>query len=603
MKMALLYGIILISISSYSQQLLWSEEFNTGSVPDSDIWSYDTGSSGWGNAELQNYTTSSSNVKVENGNLVITAIKSGNNISSGRIKTIDKFHFKYGTVEARIQTPDLENGLWPAFWLMGNNYSQVGWPLCGEIDVMEMGSASAISDGVINRRVSSAAHWHPQGDYPQYTYSDTRTQPSDIDGTYVIYRMQWTPTYVSTFINGQQIWTMDISGSDEFMFRESFFFILNLAVGGNYPQIWNRSQITALNGSNNYQAEYKVDYIRLYDNGYTELGGTSQAIQDPYLGTPIAIPGTLQVENYDNGGQNVAYYDTSTVNEGDQYGNTFRSDEGVDLGSNGEGGISLGWAAAGEWLEYTVDVDSNSMDFEVSARVALGQSGTGSFRLEVDGQSISDSIIVPNTGGWQTWTEVTEDITLNPGEQIIRVHIENGPMNLDRLVFTEKNAAPQFTQDPIVLEHAFITAPFSQSIVSKVTDVNAGETFSFSGNSIPTWLQMGADGTISGTPSLSDLGLHTFSVQVQDSGGLTDTATIEVTVQELPSVISTLVNESTLALGWSYIASNFTLYHATSLGGNEVWLPVNETVLDSGTMLYLTIPMDESQGFYRLQWE
>ena len=184
---------------------------------------------------------------------------------------------------------------------------------------------------------------------------------------------------------------MDISPPTIYVSR-ILLFILNLAVGGNYPQIWNRSQITALNGSNNYQAEYKVDYIRLYDNGYTELGGTSQAIQDPYLGTPIAIPGTLQVEYYDNGGQNVAYYDTSTVNEGDQYGNTFRSDEGVDLGSNGEGGISLGWAAAGEWLEYTVDVDANSTDFEVSARVALGQSGTGSFRLEVDGQSIGDSI-------------------------------------------------------------------------------------------------------------------------------------------------------------------------------------------------------------------
>ena len=111
------------------------------------------------------------------------------------------------------------------------------------------------------------------------------------------------------------------------------------------------------------------------------------------------------------------------------------------------------------------------------------------------------------------------------------------------------------------------------------------------------------DGTISGTPSLSDLGLHTFSVQVQDSGGLTDTATIEVTVQELPSVLSALADQSTLAIGWSYIASNFTLYHATSLGDNEVWLPVNEVVQDSGSMLYITVPMDEAQGFYRLQWE
>ena len=603
MRSFYLYVCMLLSVCAHAQQLLWSEEFNSGSLPNSEIWSYDTGDSGWGNAELQDYTTSSSNVKVENGNLVITAIKSGNYISSGRIKTIDKFHFKYGTVEARIQTPDLENGLWPAFWLMGNNYSQVGWPLCGEIDVMEMGSASAISDGVINRRVSSAAHWHPQGDYPQYTYSRSRTMLSDIDNTYVIYRMEWTPTEIKTYINNQWIWTIDTTPSDLFMFQESFFFILNLAVGGNYPGIWNKSQITALNGSNNYQAEYKVDYIRIYDNGYTELGGTSQATQDPYLGSPIALPGTLEVEYYDTGGQNVAYYDTSTANEGDQYGNTFRSDEGVDLGSNGEGGISLGWAAAGEWLEYTVDVDANSTEFEVSARVALGQSGTGSFRLEVDGQSIGDSITVPNTGGWQTWTEVTEDVTMNAGEQILRVYIENGPMNLDRLVFTEKNAAPQFTQDPILLEHAFITAPFSQSIISRVTDANAGETFSFSGNSMPNWLQMGTDGTISGTPSLSDLGLHTFSVQVQDSGGLTDTASIELTVHELPSILSVLADQSTLAIGWSYVASNFTLYHATSLGDNEVWLPVNEVIQDSGSMLYINVPTDQAQGFYRLQWE
>ena len=106
-----------------------------------------------------------------------------------------------------------------------------------------------------------------------------------------------------------------------------------------------------------------------------------------------------------------------------------------------------------------------------------------------------------------------------------------------------------------------------------------------------------------GTPAVADLGLHTFSVQVQDSGGLTDTASIEVTVHELPTILSALADQSTLALGWPYVASNFTLYHASSLGDNEIWLPVSEAVQDSGSMLYLTIPTDESQGFYRLQWE
>ena len=118
-------------------QVLWSEEFNTGTSPDSTVWSYDLGASGWGNAELQEYTSASENVHIENGNLVITAQKSENGFTSARIRTEDKLTFKYGTIEARIKIPDLADGLWPAFWTLGNNFKQVGWPFCGELDIME----------------------------------------------------------------------------------------------------------------------------------------------------------------------------------------------------------------------------------------------------------------------------------------------------------------------------------------------------------------------------------------------------------------------------------------------------------------------------------
>ena len=167
-KYLLLAGLITVPASSVFGQLIWSDEFNTGSAPDSAVWSYDRGASGWGNNELQEYTRAPQNVRIEDGSLVIAVQKGANGFTSARIRTEDKLTFKYGTIEARIKVPDLADGLWPAFWTLGNNFSQVGWPSCGETDIMEMGSGLAISAGVINRRVGSAAHWDNQGQGSMY---------------------------------------------------------------------------------------------------------------------------------------------------------------------------------------------------------------------------------------------------------------------------------------------------------------------------------------------------------------------------------------------------------------------------------------------------
>ena len=138
--------------AAVAQDLLWSDEFDSGTALDSTVWSYDLGDWGWGNQELQNYTSESDNVRVEDGNLVITVLKdtSGGSepvFTSARVRTQDKLTFKYGRIEARIKMPDLADGLWPAFWTLGNNFSEVGWPSCGELDIMEMGSSSAITQG------------------------------------------------------------------------------------------------------------------------------------------------------------------------------------------------------------------------------------------------------------------------------------------------------------------------------------------------------------------------------------------------------------------------------------------------------------------------
>jgi len=252
-------------------EVIWSDEFDTGTSLDSAVWSYDLGAGGWGNQELQEYTNNPENVRIEDGNLVITVRDTGTGFTSARVRTEDKLTFKYGTIEARIKIPDLADGLWPAFWTLGNNFSQVGWPYCGELDVMEMGSSSAISAGVINQRVGSAAHWDNQGAWS--SVSRHLDSASRLDDEFHIFTMDWTPERITTYLDGRQIWTFHIkigSCADCSEFHQPHFIILNMAVGGNYTGLLSKNQITATT-----PAEVLVDYVRIIDNGFTELGGTS----------------------------------------------------------------------------------------------------------------------------------------------------------------------------------------------------------------------------------------------------------------------------------------------------------------------------------------
>lgn len=280
---ALLLAAAICALRGHAQTgPVWSEEFNSGSAPNPAVWGYDLGAGGWGNAELQTYTSDSANVRVEGGYLRITAreqlLKGGRkSFTSARIKTQDKLTFKYGTIEARIMVPNLANGLWPAFWTLGNAFSTVGWPKCGEIDIMEMGSAGAIAAGLVNRRVGSTAHWDYNNSHASYGLD--YDSPTNLNGTWRVYRMEWTPTMISTYIDNTWIWSIDISNPASFggeEFHEPHFFILNLAVGGSYTGITLSQNITAP-----FPAEMLVDYVRIYDNGFTVLGGSS-------IGTPGA---------------------------------------------------------------------------------------------------------------------------------------------------------------------------------------------------------------------------------------------------------------------------------------------------------------------------
>jgi len=272
---ALAFIILFVSggNAAYGQLLLWSDEFDQGNSLDTNIWSYDLGDSGWGNKELQNYTNDPENVRLENGNLVINIRSTGEGanaqFTSARVKTQDKLTFKYGRIEARIKMPDLADGLWPAFWTLGNNFSQVGWPYCGELDIVEMGSAQAIDLDRVNQRVGSTAHWYSNGNA---SYGRSLDLPADLNNDYHVFIMDWTPEKVTTYIDGQLIWTMRIK-LDECAscaaFHQPHFAILNVAVGGTYTGLLSADQVTAAT-----PAEMLVDYVRVYDNGFTEMGGS-----------------------------------------------------------------------------------------------------------------------------------------------------------------------------------------------------------------------------------------------------------------------------------------------------------------------------------------
>ncbi|RIK67084.1 MAG: hypothetical protein DCC65_07640 [Planctomycetota bacterium] len=262
--------VLVLAAPARSQSLVWSEEFD-GPPIDSGSWTFDVGGSGFGNAELQFYTARPENVFIENGVLVIRALREnyeGKQFTSARLKTHGRFAFKYGTLEARIKVPDLQNGLWPAFWLLGRNIGQITWPRCGEIDVLEMGDSASIAAGTVNRKVSAAAHWDFMGSYAGY--SGSTTSPVNLNGAFHIYSVSWTPTLITASLDGTPYWAIDISTIEANSleeFHRPFFILVNLAVGGvNFVQITDPALITAP-----FPARLEVDWIRLYDNAHTEL--------------------------------------------------------------------------------------------------------------------------------------------------------------------------------------------------------------------------------------------------------------------------------------------------------------------------------------------
>ncbi len=232
--------------------LIWQDEFS-GSNVDLTKWNFETGtgSSGWGNNELQYYREN--NTAVYDGFLVIEAKReafSNSAYTSSRLTTQNKFNFQYGRIDIRAQMPEGQ-GIWPALWMLGKNITTVGWPACGEIDIMEMIGGGDGRDNVTHGTI----HWDQNGTKADFGGS-RKLLVGNLSDSFHVYSLEWTASSIKWFIDDIQYHGADISPEALSEFRNEFFLIMNIAVGGNWPG--------SPNTSSKFPQKMAVDYIRVF---------------------------------------------------------------------------------------------------------------------------------------------------------------------------------------------------------------------------------------------------------------------------------------------------------------------------------------------------
>lgn len=265
-------GITLLLMSSASAsaqayQLVWSDEFDDNTLGTN--WNVEVVAQP-ANNELQYYTSRQNNVDVRNGNLVLTAIREdyrGRAFTSGRVNSNLKVSFIHGKIEARVKLPRLANGLWPAFWLMGEDIGEVGWPACGEIDIFEMGHVDGIRQSTQERLHAGCLHWGPNAGAHEMRLVGAVTAPTDITDDYHIFTAVWDENSLKFYLDhsSKPYYEASIKQGDPAApyFHKPFHILLNLAVGGDYTNIHKTEGITAL-PKLGAQAEMLVDYVRIY---------------------------------------------------------------------------------------------------------------------------------------------------------------------------------------------------------------------------------------------------------------------------------------------------------------------------------------------------
>jgi hypothetical protein len=412
------------SAQTSGMTLIWSDEFSgaSGTGVDTNNWKYDTGNGIFGTGEIETMTNSTANVYQDGaGHLVIKALRDGSgNWTSGRIET-QRADFQPPAggilhIESSFQQPNVSGaaaaGYWPAFWMLGAPLRSGGtWPGVGEWDIMEDINGLSSVFGTLHCGVNPGGPCNESTGIGSGQKACNGCQTGF--HTYAIeYDQSVSPEQLRWYLDGVNYFTINSTQLDATTWNNAThrpnFIIYDLAMGGGFPAAFGGGPT----GSTQSGAYMLIDYVRVYTKGSTVSGDGN-----PYSGSPYAIPGKVEAENYNTGGEGVAYHDTDSTNNGGQY----RPSDGVDIEASTDtgGGYNVGWTAGGEWMKYTVNVASSGT-YNFDFRVASAQAG-GAFHLEVDNTNVTGALTVPNTGGWQNWTDVTaNNINLTAGQHVFK---------------------------------------------------------------------------------------------------------------------------------------------------------------------------------------
>jgi beta-glucanase (GH16 family) len=251
-----IFNILVFSCASpkIDSNLIWSDEFESEGLPDSEKWVYDVGGHGWGNNELQFYTENELlNARVENGILIIEAHQDSSyekGYTSARLLTRGKAAWKYGYIEVKAKLPQ-GLGTWPAIWMLPEENKYGGWPKSGEIDIMEH---VGYDQGIVHGTVHTEAFNHIKG-----TQKGMQITVPDCSETFHIYAVDWKEDKIDFYLDGEKYHSFENTGKswEEWPFDHPFHLILNIAVGGN----WGGSQGV---DPNIWPQRMEIDYVRVY---------------------------------------------------------------------------------------------------------------------------------------------------------------------------------------------------------------------------------------------------------------------------------------------------------------------------------------------------
>ena len=378
-------------------QLVWEDNFN-GSALDEKAWNIEVSGSGGGNQELQYYRRE--NVSVADGNLVLTARREsyqGKSFTSGRVNGNQKTAFKHGVMQARIKFPHTANGLWPAYWMRGNDINRYGWPRCGEIDIIEMGHSKAITGqyaGMQDKYFAGTTHWGTDGSYENHRFysqefsSDKFSSITPVaNDDYHIFTIEWNGDYIYMYYDlvsyttankrkalyfSQNVSYVDDVESAGHYFQKPFYFLFNLAVGGTFPSIYDPAAITALPTTGS-EAKMYVDWVRVYQK--TDDADALYYYTDADGEVHTNIPEEPEPEPQEDDKTKLSSFATKALDEQGQ--STFDFDDAYDvvLISTSEGVTGNFKSREVVLKDYNVDNDRNFLYIWEDTYVAQGRKG------------------------------------------------------------------------------------------------------------------------------------------------------------------------------------------------------------------------------------